>query len=126
MVEVEEEGKASGLGIKMEMPVLNLPNKPANTLFPRAPMSLTLPWADAPSPRSSGDDYSDLCFHSFLTTLSLIETSAPGFGVSARSGRSDYNMRRPVEIEWLHFRRNFGFYWHPFIINPSSLGDTVI
>lgn len=76
------------------MQVINLLNNLANTLFPLTPPSPDAP----PPPLSLEDDCSDVCFHSFLTTLSLIEVSAPGSGVSARSGHSDYNMSVAAEM----------------------------
>lgn len=78
--EEEEEGKASGLGIKIKTLVLNLQNKLPNTLFPHTLRYRTLSSPNAPSASSLEDDCSDVWFHSFLRTLSLIEMSAPGLG----------------------------------------------
>lgn len=100
-MEVEEEEEEEGEGIRIRHLNKNAGSKSSeqpgkHIISPHTAFTRCTPHPHPPL--SLEDDCSDVCFHSFLTTLSLIEVSAPGSGVSARSGRSDYNMSVAVEM----------------------------
>lgn len=127
----EEEGKASGLGTHLNKnAAFKSPQQPAKHKISSHTGVPHTAVAERPhSPPSLENNCSEVVWlNSFLTTLSLIERSAAGLGVSARSRRSDYNQTLLFGCCVCgRFGCNLGFlFLHPFVTNPGSFGDTVL
>lgn len=87
------------------MLLLNLQNQLPNMLFAHTPRYLAPPWPSAPFAWSLEDDGCEAWVNAFLTTLSLIERSAPGLG-SAHVHAAQITAPRRI---CRSFRGNFDF-----------------